>query len=88
MIRCLVVFLFGVVLFGGSPRIKNDKTGNPRHKNAAKPSGNRGVRESLRLPDPPLRSDLNCAEGTSACVWVKTAERRPSNSPFRWMAGV
>ena len=40
-IRCLVVFLFGVVLFGGSPRIKNDKSGgtldiktplNPRQK--------------------------------------------------------
>jgi hypothetical protein len=31
-------------------------------------------------PDPPLRSDPNRAEVPSACVWVKTAGRRSSNS--------
>ena len=54
LIRCLVVFLFG---------------GNPRHKNAAKPSRNRGVRESLRPPDPPLRSGTRLDRNRPSDGW-------------------
>ncbi len=45
LIRCLVVFLFGGVLCGGSPRIKNAKTGGTLDiKTPLNPGGTPGAR--------------------------------------------